>query len=390
MNGENSFSLGITYWPRRTGYAGWQAFDASATRDELAHIADLGCDTIRLCLRWEDFQPGPTRIRSATMRMFERVLDAAHAVRLRVAAVLFAGAMGGVIQVPAWVTGISPGTDLALLAHFGAPLVTQSDPVFFEGSYHTTTIRDIYRDPQQREAQRYLIREVVGYFAAHPALWIWQLGYDLERVREPGSPEAVFDWQADLVEQAREHGAARIAGTTSVRALARANSLRPRQLAELCDLVGVHTYPYEPLRVAEPWRVDYVTFLHALTVAQAGKPVLVANLGLATSPDGQARWLGDKTAGTPARIYLGNEEQQAAFIEAALMMLYQSGAAGAWLAGYADVPEVLWQTAPYDRSLRERTIGIVRADGREKLAAATLRTVAQRMRQEEHAWMPLR
>ena len=69
------FSLGLTYWPRRSAFGWWQNYDRGATRDELAHVAALGCDTVRLCLRWEDFQPGPQRINSAALRALEHALD---------------------------------------------------------------------------------------------------------------------------------------------------------------------------------------------------------------------------------------------------------------------------------------------------------------------------
>ncbi len=389
MNSELPFSLGITYWPRRTGYAGWKAFDVSATRDELAQITDLGCDTVRLYLCWEDFQPGPTRINSKAMRALERTLDVAQAQHLRVVGVLFPGVLGGVTQVPAWATGVSPGPDLALMTRFGVPLTTSSAPVFFEGSYHETTIRDLYRDPQQCAAQRYLIREVIGYFAPHPALWAWQIGYELDRVRAPSSSEEAFDWLAGLVEYAREHGAVRIVGTSSARSLARVTSLRPHQIANLCDLVGVHTWPYDPLPVDAPWQVAYVTFLHALTTAQTGLGIIVTDVGLATSPDNRAGWIRDSLPAPTRRTYLADEEQQAAFVEMAIETLQQAGATGVWLSNYADVPEALWQTAPYDRAIHARTAGVVRADGREKPAAAMLRSISKRIGQNGHAWMPL-
>lgn len=390
MQYEQSFSIGITYWPRRTAYAGWKAFDSSAARDELAHIADLGCDTVRICLFWEDFQPRPARINGRMMRALERTLDAAHTVRLRVAVVLFAGAMGGFIHLPSWATGISPGLDLALIARFGAPLETVTPPLFFDGRYRETPVRDIYGEPEQREAQHYLIREVIGYFSAHPAVSIWQIGYDLDRARTHRSAEEACDWLATLVEHARERGATRLVCATSPRALARRDTVRPEHMAELCDLVAIHTHPYEPLRVEIPWHIDYVTFLHALTASLAGKPVLVASLGLATQPEGKASWVADSAFGQPIRAYLADEEQQATFLEAALNTLYHAGAMGVWLAAYADVPETLWEHAPFDRTKRERTLGVVRANGREKLAAYTLRSFAKRIRRAEQSPEPAR
>jgi hypothetical protein len=45
------FSLGLTYWPRRSAFGWWQSYDRGATRDELAHVAALGCDIVHFCLR---------------------------------------------------------------------------------------------------------------------------------------------------------------------------------------------------------------------------------------------------------------------------------------------------------------------------------------------------
>src|SRR6476469_162734 len=106
------FSLGLTYWPRRSAFGLGQAYDRGATRDELAHVAALGCDTVRFCLRWEDFQPAPQRINSAAPHAFEHALDMAGEAGLRVVAALFPGALGGALQLPAWANGADPLDEL--------------------------------------------------------------------------------------------------------------------------------------------------------------------------------------------------------------------------------------------------------------------------------------
>lgn len=390
MSNNQTFSLGITYRPPQriraaTNLYGWNAIDSGATRDQLAHIAELGCDTLRLCLLWEDFQPGPMRIGSTAMRALERVLDSALEARLQVVAVLFAGAMGGAVQVPFWVTGISPGVDLALTRHFGPLLISAEGQgeILFEGDYHATPVRDIYRDKEQLSAQRYLIDEVIGYFATHPAIAAWQLGYELNRVRTASSVEAAYEWFAGLVEHARERGATRLLGASSPHALTRQDTLRPQHLAEFCASVAVQVHPYEPLRVTQPWQTDYVAFLHALmqTLVGSARPVIVADVGLATQPEGRAAWVAHSPFGQNGHAYLADEEQQATFLENALTRLYQAGAAGVWLASYADLAVDQWATPPFDRAIRERTLGLMRADGREKQAAAALRAFALRLRQ---------
>src|SRR6478672_10531095 len=100
------FSLGLTYWPRRSAFGWWQAYDRGATRDELAHVATLGCNTVRFCLRWEDFQPSARRINSAVLRALEHALDAAQAAGLGVVAALFPASVGGALHVPRWANGV--------------------------------------------------------------------------------------------------------------------------------------------------------------------------------------------------------------------------------------------------------------------------------------------
>src|SRR5262245_26481277 len=91
------FSLGLTYWPRRAGYGWWQAFDRGETREELAHVAALGCNTVRFCLRWEDFQPSAGRMNSASLRALEYALDIAQEAGLGVVAAVFPAAIGGAL-----------------------------------------------------------------------------------------------------------------------------------------------------------------------------------------------------------------------------------------------------------------------------------------------------
>lgn len=385
---ETGFTLGMTYWPRRSAYRAWSAFDRGAAREELAHIASFGCDTVRLCLRWEDFQPRPTRIGSEAMRALEQTLDAAHAAGLQTVVALFVGALGGALLLPPWTTSSELTEDDTSLATRFGPLLLPSEPrpsVVYADTHHDARVRNLYRDAGQIEAQRYLVREVVGYFGSHPAAWSWQIGYDMERAALPRSADEGFEWLAVLSEYAREHGASRLVGVTSPRGLSRRDTVRPEQIADIAELVGVHTFPHEPLKVNDPRSPEVVLFLHRLVAALAQKPVVVANLGLATAPDNKARWVGDRAFGRVTRSYLAEEDQQAAFLEQALAALWRDGAAGVWLAAYADVPIDLWRIAPFDRFQRERTLGLVRADGREKPAADVVRRFAAQERSERSA-----
>jgi hypothetical protein len=379
------FSLGLTYWPRRTAFGWWQAFDRGEARDELAHVAALGCDTVRFCLRWEDFQPGPRRANSAALHALEHALDSSAAAGLRVVLALFPVALGGALQLPAWANGADPIEELRRATRLiGPALVVRpsgAPPLLYEGAYRTNQAGDLFTDTRVLDAQHYLIREVVGYFAAHPALYAWQLGEGLERVHRPQSSDAVHEWYAAMAEAVREqHASARLLGLASARGLSAPTGPRPEHIAATCDLLGVATDPPEPPGNGQPNHAGYVAYLHALTAALGRKPALVAGFGLPTAPDERAGWISDSAYGRGLRAYRGDSEQQPSLVEQALDRLQRAGATGAWLAAYADYPPALWREPPLDRAVRQRTLGLVDAAGREKPAAAALQRFAAERR----------
>ncbi len=382
------FRLGLTYWPRRAGYRWWREYDRGAVREELMHVAALGCDTVRFCLTWEDFQPGAQRINSGALNALEHALDAAQAAGLRVVPMLFPVAIGGALWLPAWANGAIAIEQLAgarqlVVRTAGGP------PLLADGRYQRNQAHSLFSDPQVLAGQRYLIREVVGYFGAHTALEAWQLGEGLERVRRPDTGAAVRDWFGVMADAIRERRAkARVLGVVSAYSLGLTAGPRPDQILDRCDLLGVVADPPQPPAGARANHSSFVAFLHALAAALAGRAPLVASMGLPTTPtaapgagpNDQPGWVADSAFGRPLRAYIGDQEQQAIFAETTLDRLQRDGAAGAWLAAYADYPVPLWHTPPLDRAIRERTLGLVDAEGREKLAAAAVQRFAAERR----------
>jgi hypothetical protein len=374
------FSLGLTYWPRRTAQRWWRLFDRGETREELAHIASLGCDTVRFCLRWEDFQPAPQRVGSAALRSFEQALDAAQESGLRVVAALFPVAIDGSLQVPGWTNRTDVIADLQRTSRFGPVLVVRPSsqpPLIYEDTYHSNQMRDPFDNSAMLDAQRYHVREVAGYFGSHSALWAWQLGEGLEYAYRPSSVESVRAWYTTIGEAFRaQHPTARLLGVATARGLTTRPGPRPEHLAETCDLLGVAADPPEQLAGDQTPPNAYVAYLHGLTASLAGRPAFVTSMALPTAPDNCAGWIADTAFGRPTRAYLGDAEGQAAFVGTALEQLRRGGARGAWLATYADYSPELWRVPPFDRITRARSAGIVDANGQEKPAAVTLRAFA--------------
>ncbi len=385
MTTHETFSLGVTYWPRRAGPLLWQRYDRGAVREELAHIAAIGFDTVRLCLLWEDFQPGPERINGRAMRRLEHALDTAHAVGLRVVLALFPTAVLGQLQVPSWANGPDIAGALRRARH-GRPLVIVRPPglihVLTGGRYRPVQCGDLFSDPVIVEAQRYLVRETGGYFGDHPAVWAWQTGEGFERVHRPESDRAVSEWFAAISDELKRVAPRAIClGVISPTGLKRRSGPRPEQVAERCALAGITVDLPETSVDCQKRHTNPAAYLHALAAGLAERRMIVFGVGMPTIANGEtAGWFEDDLYGRPAMVYRTTAGEQAEFIHTVLERLYTDGAAGVWLAAYADFPEEVWQMPPLDRTRWYRTVGVIDALGREKPAVSAVRDMARRIR----------
>jgi endo-1,4-beta-mannosidase len=95
------FSLGVNYWPRSSAMAMWRRFDAGEIGEDFARIAGLGLDTVRLFLRWDDFQPQADRADPVMLDRLEAVVALAAEAGLLTVPTLFCGHAGGVNWLPA-------------------------------------------------------------------------------------------------------------------------------------------------------------------------------------------------------------------------------------------------------------------------------------------------
>jgi endo-1,4-beta-mannosidase len=97
-----AFELGINYWPRRRAMYMWREFDLVEVRDELAHIADIGFDTVRLFALTQDFLPAPDSVAPEMISRLVEVTRAAKEAGLGVVPTLIVLNMSGRIWWPAW------------------------------------------------------------------------------------------------------------------------------------------------------------------------------------------------------------------------------------------------------------------------------------------------
>jgi hypothetical protein len=388
-----TFSLGVGYWPRRRGVGAeqilcsWSEADAGALRDELAHIAELGCDTVRLELRWAEVMPS-TRVSAAALLGLERALDRAQDSGLRAVVSLLGGSLGGALHLPEWAVGYRLPSDPLRARRLGPPamVVPDDQPAILAGDrYRREPPRDLYREPEILDAQRIMLNEAIGNLAQHPAAAAWLLAPDLERARRPASARAAADWWGELANRARGLGARATLGQVSALGLGRGDCLRPGQIVAAGGRLVVSAAPLPPLPTGRPWDDGPALFLHALAAALLrvegdASAVIVADLGAPTAAAGAGGAAPSESFGRPGSLTLAGEEQQASLVESALAALHRDGAGGVWLAAYADTPPSLWHVPPADRSWWARSAGLVAPDGREKPAAAALRAFATRLR----------
>ncbi|MDW8145531.1 MAG: hypothetical protein RMJ48_04410 [Roseiflexaceae bacterium] len=381
----DTFLLGVTYWPRRAGPLLWQRYDRGAVREELAHIAAMGFNTVRLCLLWEDFQPGPARINGRAMRRLEHALDTAHTAGLRVVLALFPVAVLGQLQVPSWANG--PDIAGALRrARQGQPLLIVRPPglihVLTGGRYRPVQCGDLFSDPTILEAQRYLVHEAGSYFGDHPAILAWQLGEGFERVHRPESDQAAPQWFASITDELKRVAPRAVSmGVVSPTGMKRRFGPRPEHVAASCSLLGVTVDLPETSLEHQVRHTNPAAYLHVLAAGLAERRVVVLGVGMPTVTNGEtAGWFTDDLYARTTLVYRSTAGEQAEFIHTALERLYDDGAAGVWLATYADFPEELWQAPPLDRTRSYRTMGLIDGLGREKSAVEAVRDFARRVR----------
>jgi hypothetical protein len=152
--------------------------------------------------------------------------------------------------------------------------------------------------------------------------------------------------------------------------------MRVDDLASIVDEAVMHAYPLYSDFARSFLDPELVPFACALTagLSGAGRRTLMQEFGMCTAPRGSpGHTITDDFLGTPRAQYLASEEEQAAYYEAVLGRLVATGAAGAYAWCYGDYDSRLFSRPPLVNAVRERTFGIVRADGSEKPAAGVFR-----------------
>ncbi|WP_116951788.1 glycoside hydrolase 5 family protein [Jiangella endophytica] len=109
-------AFGVNYLPSQQWCHAWTEFDAGEIEADLAAIAELGADHIRIQLLWPLFQPFPGETSALMLRRLHHVLDIAGTFGLRVWVTVLNGFLSGFDFRPAWLRDVNLFTDPAAIA----------------------------------------------------------------------------------------------------------------------------------------------------------------------------------------------------------------------------------------------------------------------------------
>jgi len=347
-----TFELGLNYWPMRSAMYMWRELDLSLVRDEMQHIAGIGFDVVRVFALTQDFLPGPLTVAA---NMVERLVEVARCAKdagLKVVPTLMVINMSGRMWWPDWM----------LDAHGRAA--------------------DLFSDPTILRSQTLLVETCARALSHDDAIRAFDLANEIDDAQRPKTRDAGWLWASLLADSIR-----RVAPGTPIQigahlpSLTTANNMRVDDLAAVADEDVMHAYPLYCDVARSFLDPELVPFSCALTagLAGSGRPTLMQEFGLCTAPPGAAgHTITDDFLGQPRSQYLASEEEAADYYDAVLNGLVKTGAAGAYAWCYGDYNPRLFDKPPFATAVRERSFGLVRADGREKPAADVFRRFRKR------------
>lgn len=364
------FPLGVNYWPRRKAMYWWSDFDRGEVAEEFDVIAEIGMSVVRVFLLWDDWQPTPDSVSADRLRDLGTVLDIAAERGLGVDVTFFTGHMSGPNWSPRWL--LDPGAE----SH-PSPAVRQvvSGGRVVDGSY-----RNMFHDPIALDAERLLLDTVVGRYAGHSGVWMWNLGNEPDLFAWPHSAGDGRSWVREMTARVKDiDPVAPVTTGLHTANLFQDTGLRVDEVFAECDVAVMHGYPMYVDWAHGPLDPSFVPYLCALVTALSGKPCLAEEWGGCTAPDTDDSVVWEwRSYGERRTQFMAGEEVFAEYVSQVLPGLLQVGATGSFLWCFADYSTHLWDRPPCDDggARHERHFGLVRPDGSLKPHADVIKRFA--------------
>ena len=330
----------------------WRDFDLGEVHDDMAHIAAMGFDVVRVFALAQDFLPAPLTVATD---MVDRLVDVSRSAKdagLTIVPTLIVLNMSGRIWWPPW-----------MLDAGGRPA-------------------NLFSDPTALRSQVLLALSCARALSGDDAIRAFDLANEIDDAQRPPTRDAGRRWAGELANAIRRAAPGRpIQVGAHLPSLTTENNMRVDDLAAICDEDVMHAYPLYSEAARSFLDPELVPFSCALTagLAGSGRPTLMQEFGVCTAAPGTpGHTITDDFLGQPRSQYLASEDEAAAYYDAVLEGLVRTGAAGAYAWCYGDYDAALFDRPPLATAVRERTFGLVRADGSEKPAVDVFRKLRQR------------
>ena len=225
--------------------------------------------------------------------------------------------------------------------------------------------RNMFHDEMALNAERLLLKTVVGALKDHPGVWMWNLGNEPDLFAWPRSSKSGAAWVREMTGLIKgiDSNHPVTVGLHSAE-LHYDPGLRIDKVYAHTDVAVMHSYPMYTPWARHPLDPDFVAFTCALTAALCCKPVLMEEFGGCTAQPGEPsytmKWT--ETNGLEREQFMAGEEDFAEYVRLVLPKLQDSGATGAMIWCYADYIPELWDLPPCQNAVHERFFGLVRPD----------------------------
>ena len=365
------FTIGVNYWPPKTGVYLWRMFEAADLKRDFSLLAEYGFEAARIFLMWEDFQP---EIHTVSVRVLDRlvqVANAAHDQHLQILPTFFCGYLSGLNWAPEWL--VESGKNRGGI------------PVHAGGKIIPNRLRNMFADREVRNAQKRLLHEIVNALKGHPAIWGWDLGNEITRFAPAPSNDRVRAWFEEMRNELKRWDA-HLPVTVGIRPgdLEDPSALFLKEAAPFCDLLSLQALPPFPQGADSSSDPGFPVFLCLLTNWLSGKETILGSYGLPIQPPPGT--LNESDRARIRNIRLSTEGEAEDFHRRALRLLGKCGIAAAFVSSFADIDSTLWEKPPYKERVSERFYGLFRWNGEPKPAAKLFSESSRRRTPGEPDW----